>query len=108
MTRDEFVDRKMAIEAKMKATRVDERRDISKINEEYELRLFEHMEKYLQQKRAIFDERENAREEVSEHYKNLRRELFVQDQELVHQWRSQLMAPAEENLNNGQEKGGAL
>ena len=107
MTRDEFVDQKMAIEARMKQTRTDERRDISRVNEEYELRLRAQNEQHQRERRFLFDERDKAKEDVSEHYKNLRRQLYLQDQELVHRWRSQLWETAEENPDSGRE-GGAL
>lgn len=89
MTREEFILQKQEIEEQMMQSRLDEHNAIAKINEKFEERLRILADDYRKCRETIFEERDFARREKKNEYKNKRTELFLKDCELIDQWRAQ-------------------
>ena len=90
MTREEYIRRKADIEAAMGQSRRDQHHELAALNEQYELRLREEGDEYRRRRQAIFDERDAARQEIEEKYKDVRRDLWSQDVQLIEEWRKGL------------------
>lgn len=90
MTREEYVMRKADIEAAMKQSRRDQHNELAALNELFEMRLRDEDDEHRRRRQVIFEERDAARLEVEERYKDLRRVLWKQDAELVEEWRKGL------------------
>lgn len=90
MTREEYIRRKADIEAAMGQSRRDQHHELAALNEQYELRLREEGDEHRRRRQAIFDERDAARQEIEEKYKDVRRDLWSQDVQLVEEWRKGL------------------
>ena len=90
MTREEYIRRKADIEAAMGQSRRDQHHELAALNEQYELRLREEGDEHRRRRQAIFDERDAARQEIEEKYKDVRRDLWSQDAQLIEEWRKGL------------------
>ena len=90
MTREQYIMRKADIEAAMKQSRRDQHNELAALNEQYELRLRDETDEHRRRRQAIFDERDAARLEIEGKYKDVRRELWTQDVQLVEEWRKGL------------------
>lgn len=100
MTREQYMLRKQEIDEQMKQTRTREKADTAALNEDYELRLRDLGNAYRRQRQKLFEERDARRLEIESQYKEQRRALWVEDCELVSQWRKQLISqPQQENEN---------
>lgn len=90
LTREEYMMRKAAIEDAMRQSRKDQSKAVAALNEEYDLVLQDAAQDYRRRRSAIFDERDTKRQEIDNHYKNIRRDLWSQDVALVSEWRAGL------------------
>lgn len=90
MTREQYIMRKADIEAAMKQSRRDEHNETAAVNEKYELLLRDETDEHRRRRQKIFDERDAARLEIESKYKDVRRELWTQDVQLVEEWRAGL------------------
>ncbi len=70
----------------MKKSRRDQHNELAALNEQYELRLRDETDEHRRRRQAIFDERDAARMEIEGRYKDVRRELWTQDIQLVEEW----------------------
>lgn len=90
MTRMEYIDRKMSIEQRMKQTRKDEseqRKAVDDARIEQDRREYQE---YIDRKKQRAAECKAKCDEITEHFKDLRRAIWTEDVELVEEWRSQL------------------
>lgn len=94
ITREQYMLRKQEIDEQMKQTRKQEKADTAALNEDYDLRLHDLCDAYRRQRQKLFEERDAKRLEIESRYKDQRRALWVEDCQLVSQWRAQ--------LNNGE------
>lgn len=104
MTRLEYITAIEAIDVQMTDSHNNEKMEIRRTVDEYDLRLQEHLEDFHRQRQRIFDERDMKKRDIHENYKKIRRKLWTEHVELTHLWRSQLAEPAEaETLEGGEE-----
>lgn len=104
MTRLEYITAIEAIDVQMSDSHNNEKMEIRRTVDEYDLRLQEHLEDFHRQRQRIFDERDMKKRDIHENYKKIRRKLWTEHVELTHLWRSQLAEPAEtETLEGGEE-----
>ena len=90
MTRMQYIERKMNIEAQMKQTRREEseqRKAIDDARVEQDKREYQE---FLERKHQRAAECKAKCDEISEHFKDVRRELWTQDVQLVEEWRAGL------------------
>lgn len=90
MTRLQYIERKMDIEARMKQTRKDEseqRKAIDDARIEQDKREYQE---FLERKHQRAAECKAKCDEISEHFKDVRRAIWTEDVELVEEWRGQL------------------
>lgn len=89
MTREEYMSARNAIERQMMESKSEERKAISMVTDEYEVKLHRHYEEYQKQRRAIFIERDEMRDKVHAKYRDRRCKLYQQENDLIEQWRNQ-------------------
>lgn len=90
MTRLEYIERKMSIEQRMKQTRRDEseqRKAVDDARIEQDKREYQE---YLERKKQRAAECKAKCDEISEHFKDVRRALWTEDVQLVEEWRAGL------------------
>ncbi len=90
ITREEYFVMKTEIEEKMKKSRYDEHKALAAVNERYEQRLDDLRDEYRRKRQDLFGERDLEKVEVSAKFKDIRRELWLEDCRLVERWRGQL------------------
>ena len=101
MTREVFVLKKAEIDERMHKSKLDEKKKIHAINEEYEQRMKQEYLAYIKRRQVLMDERDLKRLEVEHEQKNLRRDLYAEDCELVALWRSQLNSIPPPSMEEG-------
>ena len=90
MTRLQYIERKRDIEARMKQTRKEEseqRKAIDDARIEQDKREYQE---YIERKHQRAAECKAKCDEISEHFKDVRRAIWTEDVELVEEWRGQL------------------
>ena len=90
MTRLQYIERKMDIEARMKQTRKDEseqRKAIDDARIEQDKREYQE---YIERKKQRAAECKAKCDAITEHFKDLRRAIWTEDVQLVEEWRAGL------------------
>lgn len=90
ITREEYIQKRRDIDIRMRETKIKECDAIKKNNIHYEDLLRDNEQEFRRKRDAILAERDQKREEISNIYKDERREIWEEDTLLVSQWRSQL------------------
>lgn len=90
MTREEFMMKKLELEQKMHQTRIDERKALKEINIRYEDLIDDETKAFREKRNRLMEKRDFERTEIENRFKQIRRELWSEDCELVYNWRAQL------------------
>ncbi len=90
MTYEEFMNKKMKIEAQMRKLKFDEGEATEKLQREYGDLVDELREEMKKRREQLFNAKSRAVLRLKEDFKAKRTELWMEDTKLVVQWRSQL------------------
>ena len=107
LTREVFMLKKTDLDNRMHQTKVDERKKIAAVNEEYEQRMKDEYLAYRAKRNTLIAERDMKRLEIENKYKTERRNIWAEDCELVQHWRSQVgITPPNSTDGDGQHNDG--
>lgn len=90
MTYEDFMNKKMNIEAQMRQLKFDEGEAMEKLQREYSDLVDELREEMKKRREQLFNAKSRAVQRLKEDFKAKRTELWMEDTKLVVQWRSQL------------------
>ena len=90
ITREEYMRQRRDNDARMHNNKVKEREALRQVNVHYEDLLRDNKQEFRCRRDALHAERDAKREEISDKYKEERRQIWEEDNDLVTRWRSQL------------------
>ena len=90
ITREEYMQQRRDNDMRMHNNKLKEREALKQVNLHYEDLLRDNEQEFRRRRDALRAERDAKKEEVSDMYKDERRKIFEEDNDLVSRWRSQL------------------
>ena len=90
ITREEYMQQRRDNDVRMHNNKVKEREALKQVNTHYEDLLRDNEQEFRRKRDALHAERDAKREEISDKYKEERRRIWEEGNDLVTRWRSQL------------------
>ena len=90
ITREEYMQQRRDNDVRMHNNKLKEREALKQVNLHYEDLLRDNEQEFRRRRDTLRAERDAKKEEVSDMYKDERRKIFEEDNDLVSRWRSQL------------------
>lgn len=90
ITREEYMQQRRDNDMRMHNSKLKEHEAIKQVNIHYEDLLRDNEQEFRRRRDALRAERDAKKEEVSDMYKDERRKIWEEDNDLVSRWRSQI------------------
>ena len=90
ITREEYMQQRRDNDVRMHNNKLKEREALKQVNLHYEDLLRDNEQEFRRRRDALRAERDAKKEEVSDKYKDERRKIWEEDNDLVSRWRSQI------------------
>ena len=90
ITREEYMRQRRDNDARMHNNKVKEREALKQVNAHYEDLLRDNEQEFRRKRDELRAERDAKKEEIMDMYKDERRQIWEEDNDLVTRWRSQL------------------
>lgn len=90
ITREEYMQQRRDNDMRMHNSKLKEREALKQVNLHYEDLLRDNEQEFRRRRDALRVERDAKKEEISDMYKDERRKIWEEDNDLVSRWRSQI------------------
>ena len=90
LTREEYIRQRRDNDIRMHNNKVKEREALKQVNTHYEDLLRDNEQEFRRKRDELRAERDAKKEEIMDMYKDERRQIWEEDNDLVTRWRSQL------------------
>ena len=95
ITREEYLQQRRNNDVRMHETKVKEREAVRNLTLHYEDLLRDNEQEYRRKRDALRAERDAKREDIENMFKDERRQIWEEDNELVNRWRAQIISDTE-------------